>query len=328
MSRLSAYRNSKAQTDDLQEQLDKMKTVYAKDERYWYLTTDKTLNGEATIRFLPKPIDEPAPFIRYYSHSFKGPTGQWYIENSLSTFGKPDPLLERNSFEWNHPDCTKEYQDNVLKKRSRSENYVLNVLVIKDNAKPENNGKVFLFRCGKQIFDKISAKIKPVYESDAPINVFDIDEGVDFLLRCKAKSKNRNYEDSKFVDRPSVLCGGDEDMIEEVLNQMYSLQAEIAPNKFKTYDELKKQVLEVLGPSEFSVEDNGESNSEAAAPTTTRRTAKEVASEDLPTFTEKNKPKDDNKEASSSDIKSVSGDPDDYYAKIKARMAARKAAAA
>ena len=71
------------------------------DERFWKPTQDKAGNGYAVVRFLPAREGEDLPWVRYWDHGFKGPTGLWYIENSLTSIGQPDPLSEANTLLWN-----------------------------------------------------------------------------------------------------------------------------------------------------------------------------------------------------------------------------------
>ena len=66
------------------------------DDRYWKLERDKSSNGYAIIRFLDAPEGEDFPFVKMYTHGFKG-KGGWYIENSLTTIGQQDPVSEANS---------------------------------------------------------------------------------------------------------------------------------------------------------------------------------------------------------------------------------------
>ncbi len=249
-----------------------------RDERYWQPVVDKSNNGNATIRFLP-PVSEPTklvevpedvPYVRIYKHGFKD-KGGWYIENSLTTIGKQDPISELNSEYWN---SGIESKKKIASKRKRRLLYISNILVVKHTARPEDEGKVFLFAYPKQIYDKIKNKLTPEEDDIESINVFDLWEGCNFRLRVRDKEGFRNYETSEF-DAPTPISD-DDDKIEEIYTSEYSLQAEVAPDKFKSYDELKKQLDRALGLTKNSSkdeedEDEDEDDGEEEVVTTSKR---------------------------------------------------------
>jgi hypothetical protein len=211
------------------------------DDRFWKPTVDKAGNGQAVLRFLPAPAGEELPWVRMYDHGFQGPTGKWYIENSLTTINKPDPLGELNSELWNSGiEANKE----IARKQKRRLSYISNVLVIRDPANPENEGKVFLYKYGKKIFDKIKDVMQPTFEDEAPVNPFDLWEGANFKLRIRQVDGYRNYDKSEF-DGATPL-DEDEDKLEQVWKSTHSLAAFLDPSNFKTYDELKAKLNAVL----------------------------------------------------------------------------------
>lgn len=210
------------------------------DDRFWSPTVDKAGNGYAVIRFLPAPPDEDVPFIRMFDHGFQGPGG-WYIENSLTTLGKNDPVSEYNSKLWNSGiEANKE----IARKQKRRLSYIANVLVVRDPANPENEGKVFLYKFGKKIFDKIKDVMQPTFEDEAPVNPFDLWEGANFKLKIRQVEGYRNYDKSEF-DGPSALSDDDSEL-ERVWKQSHSLAAFLDPANFKSYDELKAKLTAVL----------------------------------------------------------------------------------
>jgi len=219
------------------------------DDRFWKLTRDKQGNGSALIRFLPPVGDETIPWVRIFSHSFQGPTGRWYIEKSLTTLGQDDPVSDYNSELWA---TGEESKRNIARKQKRKLRYISNILVIKDPANEENNGKVFLFEYGKKIFDKINEVMYPEKdplsdEEPESMNPFDFWEGADFKLIAKIKDKFVNYDSSTFCDS-SALFDGDDKLLEELYEtKIYPLQPLIAPSEFKTYDDLKKRFDGVIG---------------------------------------------------------------------------------
>ena len=229
-------------TAKLVKEVDKMNNSGgSEDERFWKLECDKAQNGYAVIRFLPAPDGEDLPFAKMYSHAFQGPGG-WYIENNLSTIGQKDPVGELNSQLWNNgTDAGKE----IARKQKRKLTYISNIYVVKDPANPQNEGKVFLFKYGKKIFDKIMEAMQPEYEDDTPIEGFDFWKGANFKLKAKNVAGYRNYDSSEFAAVGPLLS--DDDAMEAVWSKEYSLSELVAPDKFKSYDELKKRLDYVLG---------------------------------------------------------------------------------
>ena len=211
------------------------------DDRVWKLECDKSGNGYAVIRFLPAPNGEDLPFVKLYSHAFQGPGG-WYIENSLTTMNQKDPVSELNSELWNNgTDAGKE----VARKQKRKLTYVSNIYVVKDPANPDNEGKVFLYKYGKKIFDKITAAMQPEFEDETPIDPFDFWQGANFKLKAKNVAGYRNYDSSEFAAQGALLT--DDDEMEAIWKKQYSLAELVAADQFKSYDELKKRLDYVLG---------------------------------------------------------------------------------
>ena len=211
------------------------------DDRIWKLDVDKSGNGYAVIRFLPAPEGEDLPFVKLYSHAFQGPGG-WFIENSLTTLGQKDPVSEYNSLLWNNgTDAGKE----TARKQKRKLTYVSNIYVVKDPANPENEGKVFLYKYGKKIFDKLTAAMQPEFEDEEAIDPFDFWQGANFKLKAKNVAGYRNYDSSEFA-APSPLLD-DDDAMEALWKKQFSLAEIVAPDQFKTYDELKTRLDYVLG---------------------------------------------------------------------------------
>jgi len=229
-------------TQKLVTQVEKMnKSAGSGDERLWKPEVDKAGNGYAVIRFLPPPDGEDMPFAKVYSHAFQGPGG-WYIENSLTTLGQKDPVSEHNSMLWNNgTDAGKEQ----ARKQKRKLSYVSNIYVVKDPANPQNEGKVFLYKYGKKIFDKIMAAMQPEFEDETPINPFDFWQGANFKLKIKRVAGYWNYDSSEFAIQGPLLDEDDE--MEAIWKKQYSLAEFLAPSQFKTYDELKTRLEAVLG---------------------------------------------------------------------------------
>jgi len=211
------------------------------DERLWKPELDKTGNGYAVIRFLPAVNGEDMPWAKLWNHAFQGPTGQWYIENSLTTIGQKDPVSEMNTAYWN---SGLESDKEIARRQKRKLQYYSNIYVVSDSKHPEKEGKVFLFRYGKKIFDKIMEAMQPAFDDEEPINPFDFWKGANFKLKIRKVDGYWNYDKSEF-ENPSALFDEDE-LIEEVWKKQYALAEFNAPTNFKSYDELKTRLNTVL----------------------------------------------------------------------------------
>lgn len=220
------------------------------DTRFWKPERDKAGNATATIRFLNRTEGDELPWVKVWSHGFKGPTGRWYIENSLTTLGQADPVSELNMKLWNATTDDKSPERKQARDQKRKLSYIANVLVINDPKHPENNGKVFLFKFGKKIFDKIMDKARPTFEDEQPVNVFDYWEGANFKLRMKMVDKFPNYDSSEF--EPAAPVADTDEEILEVVKAQYKLVEFTDAKNFKTYDQLKTKLDQVLSGAPVS----------------------------------------------------------------------------
>ena len=213
------------------------------DDRQWKPTVDKSGNGYAVLRFLPAPEGDDLPWVRYWDHGFQGPGGRWYIEKSLTSIGKDDPVSEMNSILWNSGD---EKDKEIARSRKRRLHYVSNILVVSDPGNPDNEGKTFLYQYGKKIFDKIMDIMQPEFQDETPVNPFDFWGGASFKLKIRNFEGYRNYDKSEF-ESASELFDGDEARLEEIYNRLYSLKEFADESSYKSYDELKTKLYMVLG---------------------------------------------------------------------------------
>ncbi len=211
------------------------------DERIWKPTVDKAGNGYAVLRFLPAAEGEDLPWVRYWDHGFKGPTGLWYIENSLTSIGQEDPVGQLNSRLWN---SGIEADKETARAQKRRLHYVVNAYVVSDPSNPDNEGKVFLYKFGKKIFDKIMDVMQPSFQDETPVNPFDFWEGANFKLKIRNVEGYRNYDKSEF-DSPSTLA--DEDKLEAIYSKLNPLKEFQDPSSYKSFDELKAKLMRVLG---------------------------------------------------------------------------------
>jgi hypothetical protein len=236
------------------------------DDRIWKPTVDKAGNGYAVLRFLPAGGDEDLPWVRYWDHGFKGSTGRWYIERSLTSIGQPDPVSELNSQLWN---TGRDEDKELARLRKRRLHHVSNVLVVSDSGNPENEGKVFLYEFGKKIMDKVMDVMQPQFQDETPINPFDFWSGANFKLKIRNVEGYRNYDKSEF-DSASSLFDGDEAQLEEVYNKLHKLSEFTDPENYKSYTDLKRKLFEVIGEAEvatgLSTEQQVELNTVKEAP--------------------------------------------------------------
>jgi hypothetical protein len=228
----------------LNSQLEKISSKSYQDPnagKFWKPTRDKAGNGFAVIRFLPAPQGEEMPFVRLWDHGFQGPTGLWYIENSLTTLNQDDPVSEFNSKLWN---SGVESDKDQARKQKRRLKYTANIYVVKDSGNPENEGKVFLYQFGKKIFDKLNDLMNPTFEDEDPTNPFDLWEGANFRLKIRQFEGYPNYDKSEF-DPASPLSDDDADL-ERIWGEQHSLEEIVSEKNFKSYAELKTKLYRVL----------------------------------------------------------------------------------
>lgn len=246
MTSFANLKRNSGNLDKLAKAIEQLNSADSSNEKdnFWKPEVDKAGNGYAVIRFLPAPPvdgDEGLPWVKVFDHGFQGPGG-WYIENSLTTLGQKDPVSEYNSQLWNSGiEANKE----VARKQKRRLSYISNIYVVEDSKNPQNEGKVFLYKFGKKIFDKINEAMNPQFDDEKAINPFDLWEGANFKLKIRNVEGYRNYDKSEF-SAPGALFEDDE-KLEAVWNKEYSLKEFLDPSKFKSYDELKARLDKVLG---------------------------------------------------------------------------------
>ena len=238
-------KTQKTSLDSLVKAAEKLitRTDNVRDQRLWKPEVDKSGNGYAVLRFLPAPKGEDVPWVKIYDHGFQGPGG-WYIENSRTSLGvgEKDPLSEHNSMLWN---SGIESNKDVARKQKRRLKYFSNILVVKDPANPDNEGKVFLYQYGAKIFEKLQNAMQPEFEDESPVNPFDLWEGANFKLKIRNYEGYRNYDKSEFETASPVE--GEDSRLEEIWNSQYSLVEFLDPKNFKSYEELQTRLSRVLG---------------------------------------------------------------------------------
>lgn len=262
----SMKKNSKNASNLLAKELEKVtkgggENSY-KDDRMWQPEVDKTGNGYAVIRFLPAPPSEDLPWVRVFSHGFQS-KGGWYIENCPTTIGQKCPVCEANNELWNSGN---DDDKNIARDRKRKLSYISNILVVDDPVNPANNGKIFLYRYGKKIFDKINDKMNPQYKDEDLVNPFDFWQGANFKIKIRNVDGYRNYDKSEF-SAASPLLDGDEKALEALWRKEYPLQDFVKADQFKQYGELKTKFQSVInGSSTAKAEDMNISEEEEETP--------------------------------------------------------------
>ena len=240
----ATLKKSSGQFDKLQVELEKINspasTSSFSDDRFWKPELDKTGNGYAIIRFLPQPEGEELPWVRIWSHAFSGPGG-WYIENSLTTLNKKDPVSEYNTELWNSGN---DADKDTARKQKRVLKYYSNIYVVSDPKHPENEGKMFLFRFGKKIFDKLTEAMNPAFDDEIALNPFDLWKGADFKLKIRKVDGFWNYDKSEFAVTKALF--EDDDKLKGVYEKEHSLEAFNNEDQFKSYDELKEKLHRIL----------------------------------------------------------------------------------
>ena len=212
------------------------------DDRMWKPSVDKAGNGYAVIRFLPTVEGDDLPWAKYWDHFFQGPTGQWYVEKSLTTINKDDPVSEMNSKLWN---TGIEADKDTARKRKRRLHYVSNIYVVSDPENRENEGKVMLYTFGAKIFEKIMDSMQPKYEDESPVNPFDMWKGSNFKMKISQVAGFRNYDRSSFGAVEAL--NADDSILEGIYNKQYSLKEFTDVSTFKSYSELNLKLTRVLG---------------------------------------------------------------------------------
>jgi hypothetical protein len=247
MSFANLKKNSKVSIDSLQKQMEKQggKEGYQKDERFWSLERDKSGNGMAVIRFLPASDGEEIPMVRLFSHGFQG-KGGWFIENCPTTHsGRKCPVCEANNELWNSG-----IEDNkkIARDRKRKLSYISNILVISDPANRENEGKVFLYKYGKKIFDKLQEAMNPSDPDEPKFNPFDFWGGANFKLKAHLDAGYVSYDKSGF-SAPTPLFEGEDAKLEALWKTEHSLKEFVADDQFKSYEELSSRFSQVMKTS-------------------------------------------------------------------------------
>lgn len=266
--------------------LDKLKSAVEKlnsdtgagrEDNFWRPETDKAGNGMATIRFLPASAvdgDDALPWVKIYSHGFQGPGG-WLIDNCPTTKNSDCPVCQHNSTLWN---SGIESNKDIVRKQKRKLNYIANVYVVSDPKNPDNEGKVFLFKFGKKIFDKITEAMNPAFEDETPFNPFDLWAGANFKLKIRRVDGYPNYDKSEF-ESTGTLGDFDDAQLEKIWKSEHSLNDLLSDKEFKTYDQIKARLDKVLLLAEPERPQTTVEKIKAEAP---KKVVKEDEGEDAP----------------------------------------------
>ncbi len=286
-SSFSSFKKSESENfDKLRDQLNKTKNGDRQnDDRFWQPDRGKDGNDYCVLRFLPAPPNEEVPYVKTLSYGFKGPGG-WYIENSRGTIGEDDDPVDkmRRALYATGTEADKK----IAQKYSRRTNFISNIEIIDYPKHPEMNGKQFLYRYGKKIFDKINDCYNPKFPDEPKFNPFNFWEGADFVLKVTTQDDFPNYDKSEFKT-PAPHRGGGDAELEAIWKNLYSLQAFIDPSQYKPAKDLQKRLNKVLGldtelpepekeePKETSFKTDSSRFDKAEVPGTQEVTAAKVA---------------------------------------------------
>lgn len=242
MSSFSDFRNrnrgSKA-AERINEFIKENESKNTYDDGTWSLKMNKeTGTAQAVIRFLP-PLNGDLPYELYYSHAFKDDDGKWcFVNRCNTTFKDKCPVCEKNSILYN---SGIEANKAIVSQRKRRKNYVFNIYVRRDPEHPENEGKVWKFKCGAQIFQMIFDSISPSFDGEEVKRPFDIDSGHDFHIRIRkdaSKGGMPTYDKSAFAAEATPLADSEAE-IEEIYNQMVDLK-EFVNSERQSYEDLQR----------------------------------------------------------------------------------------
>ena len=235
----------------LQAQLQSMKNSgFEADLKEWKLTQDNAGNGSAVIRFLPAKNENSLPFVKLVNHFFKGQGKKFYAENCTSTHGDFDscPVCQYIKEEGLY-DNNKKMYDSLKRKTS----FWSNILVIKDPAKPENEGKVFKYRFGVKIMDKINAMVEVDTDiGEVPVDVTCPFEGANFVIKVKKVGGHPNYDESKFQGQSKIKNIDDEAYQDELTKEMFDLDTIVSSDKFNSHSANEKLFKGVMGTALMS----------------------------------------------------------------------------
>jgi len=265
MSFADLKRKSQSNFEFLQKELEKSSTSNGADDRLWKPELDASGNGYAVIRFLPAPDGETVPWAKLYTHAFKGPGG-WLIDNCPTTLGDKCPVCAENTKLWG---SGHESDKTTARDRKRKLSYYSNIYVVTDPKNPSNEGKAFLFKYGKKIHDKILAAMQPEFQDETPVNIFDFWEGANFKIKIKTIGGYWNYDASEFV-APAALSS-DDDKMETLWKNSYSLEAFTSPEMFKSYNDLQTRMDGVLNSSPATLQTQYEEDESPAEVTLSTR---------------------------------------------------------
>lgn len=221
-----------------------------KDERFWEPTlVDKdTKVSRAIIRPISCIAEEDQNVVVQTSHFIKK-NNKYYSFICPKTAGKGAkcPVCERY---WSQPYGQR---DANLKPKKK---WIMNIYVVEDSGKPENNGKTFLWACPKTIWDKIESARTAEYEDERVENIFDLWEGASLLIRTKDKGGFMNYDDSQIRQKSPLfpnLPENDPKYI-QVAESAYPLKEFLNPAGLKSYNELAEMLNEIDGLVEDSID--------------------------------------------------------------------------
>jgi len=222
-----------------------------------FLRTDA--GNTFTVRILPNIKDPNKTFLHYYSYGWNSfADGKLINVVSPTTWNQRDPIAEegyrirRNG--------TEEEKDKA-RALNRKENWLVNVYVVDDPARPENNGQIKVLRFGRQLNKIIMDAIEGDDAADFGPRIFDLSpNGCNFRIKVEKQGDYPTYVSSKFA-LPKAIPGIDDNKIQEIYNSVFDLESYLT---VKSYDELK-ETLNTHYHCTTDVEDTYDSEAETVS---------------------------------------------------------------
>jgi len=142
--------------DNASMNLTKEKKVYDKDSRFYVLPKNEKKEGVAIIRLLPDAEGQKFTAMQKIATTINQNGQKRFVNDwSPASIGLPCPFQEKWAELWNAD------RKDESRAFSRSIRYVVNIKVIKDPLKPENEGKIFLYEISGSLKDKFQAALQP-----------------------------------------------------------------------------------------------------------------------------------------------------------------------
>jgi hypothetical protein len=265
-TRKDLFKNLTANKELIQKSVSsKNASNYTRDETYWNPPWDATKKiGIATIAFLPfgnmfdETNQEFSPYIFTPQHSnLTGRNGKKYYNihcpSGRNDFNQGDCPLCNKFFElYNGSETEKKLAAELGLSRKRE--FRGNIIVLKNDNNPDEVGKIFKWKFGLTIQQKINDKINPI-DDDEPLIVHNVYDIVPFKVKIIEKMGYRNYDTSEWGSTgktladyliPKATSEEKEKFIEEILDKLFRVEDYVTDSDFRSKEELERILNDVL----------------------------------------------------------------------------------